>query len=178
MSLLTRQDIESGFERLAQLAQSQGCTLRLFVRGGAAMVLGYDARQSTHDIDALILSPPEARIVREWVKIIASEKGWPEDWLNDAAKGYLNGLNPGLLVFNFPGLEVRLVAADQLLAMKLAAWRDDVDIEDARRLLQKLAAGLEKGELWERVLPFLAEGFKLKAQFAFDDLWESTHGSN
>lgn len=30
---------------------------------GAAMVLGYDARQSTRDVDAVILSPAEARLV-------------------------------------------------------------------------------------------------------------------
>ncbi|HEX9440719.1 MAG TPA: nucleotidyltransferase, partial [Roseiflexaceae bacterium] len=95
MALLTRQDIIAALERLGQLATAEGYTLHLMVVGGAAMVLGYNARQSTHDIDALFLPPPEARVVREWVQVIAREYGWPDDWLTDAAKGYLMGFSSG-----------------------------------------------------------------------------------
>jgi len=91
MALLTRQDIITALERLGQLAAADGYLLRLVIVGGAAMVLGYDARQSTQDIDALFLPPPEARVVRTWATIIARENSWPEDWLNDAAKVYLTG---------------------------------------------------------------------------------------
>jgi hypothetical protein len=57
------------------------------------MVLGYDARQSTRDVDVVILSPAEAKLVRNLVKRIAAEHDWPEDWLNDGAKGYLVGIS-------------------------------------------------------------------------------------
>ena len=49
MALLTRQEIISALERLGQLAVAEGHTLHLMVVGGAAMVLGYNARQSTRD---------------------------------------------------------------------------------------------------------------------------------
>jgi hypothetical protein len=75
MALLTRQDIITALERLGQLALADGYTLHLVVVGGAAMVLGYNARQSTHDIDAIFLPPPEARIVREWASVVAREYG-------------------------------------------------------------------------------------------------------
>ena len=95
MAFLTRQEITSALERLGQLAAAEGYTLHLMVVGGAAMVLGYNARQSTHDIDALFLPPPEAHVVRTWVTVIAREYDWPDDWLNDAAKGYLMGFSHG-----------------------------------------------------------------------------------
>ena len=66
MALLTRQEIVAAFARLGQLAAADGYTLRLVLVGGAAMVLGYDARQSTQDVDALFLAPPDASVVRAW----------------------------------------------------------------------------------------------------------------
>ena len=59
-----------------------------------------------------------------------------------------------------PTLRVRTLSVTQLLAMKLSAWRDDLDVEDARRLVE----------------PHLVPGREMKAQYAFDDLWESEHG--
>jgi hypothetical protein len=64
--------------------------------------------------------------------------------------------------------------AAQLLAMKLSAWRDDVDIADARRLLQEMSSVRE--DVWRAVGPFLVPGNELKAQYAFVDLWEALYG--
>jgi hypothetical protein len=176
MALLTRQDIIVALERLGQLAAADGYTLRLMIVGGAAMVLGYNARQSTHDIDALFLPPPEAYIIRGWANVIAHEYGWPNDWLNDAAKGYLMGVSSGPVLLKAPGIEVRQPAVEQLLAMKLCAWRDDVDIADASRLLADLAPAANRADVWQRVVPYLLPGRELKAQYAFDDVWESMYG--
>jgi hypothetical protein len=55
--------------------------------------------------------------------------------------------------------------------MKLSAWRDDVDIEDARRLLLEMKGDQEK--IWQSVEPFLIPGQQLKARYAFLDLWET-----
>ena len=82
----------------------------------------------------------------------------------------------GPVIFSAPGIVVKSPAVTQLLAMKLSAWRDDVDIEDARRLLQELTGKQEK--VWEQVEPYLVPGDELKAQYAFLDLWESTYGTN
>jgi hypothetical protein len=99
----------------------------------------------------------------------------PENWLNDGAKGYLNGVLPGKVLLDRPALLIRALAPQQLLAMKLSAWRDDVDIGDARVLLQEFPG--ERAEIWSLIEPFLVPGRELKARYAFDDLWESERGS-
>ena len=63
----------------------------------------------------------------------------------------------------------------QLLAMKLGAWRDDLDIDDARLLMSKIEG--TKTEIWARVEPHLVPGRELKARYAFEDLWDSRDGS-
>ena len=60
--------------------------------------------------------------------------------------------------------------------MKLYAWRDDVDIADATRLLETLTGPGNRAEVWKHIEPFLMPGRELKAQYAFDDLWESLYG--
>jgi hypothetical protein len=60
--------------------------------------------------------------------------------------------------------------------MKSTAWRDDVDIADARRLLEELGSKQGRDEIWDAVQPFLVPGNELKAQYAFADLWESLYG--
>jgi len=60
--------------------------------------------------------------------------------------------------------------------MKLYAWRDDVDIADARRLLQEMP-GI-RDEIWQSVEPYLVPGNELKAQYAFADLWEALYGDD
>jgi hypothetical protein len=98
------------------------------------------------------------------------------EWLNDGAKGYLIGLTAGPVVFSAPGIEVRSPATAQLLAMKLSAWRDDIDIADASRLLEEMKGS--RDDIWQEVEPHLVPGDELKAQYAFADLWETHHGKD
>lgn len=61
--------------------------------------------------------------------------------------------------------------------MKLSAWRDDIDISDARRLLQEIASLGNRDQIWKRVEPYLVPGDQLKAQYAFQDLWDTLYGN-
>lgn len=178
MATFSREEIQDGLRRLGELAQSQGYHVRLVLVGGAAMVLGYGARQSTRDVDAVILSPAEANLVRNLIKKIAAENDWPEDWLNDGAKGYMVGISEGSLLFSATGIDAFSPSLEQLLAMKLCAWRDDLDISDARRLLQEISSGRGKDELWTSLEPYLVPGDELTAQYAFLDLWETMYGTD
>jgi len=178
MATFTRSEIEEGLTRLGELAQAKGLHIQLTLVGGAVMVLRFDARPSTRDVDAVILLPREAHLTRELARQVADEYGWPEDWLNDGAKGYLVGISDGPVLFQATGIEARSPSLEQLLAMKLSAWRDDIDISDARRLLEEVGQGQNRDDLWKRIEPFLVKGDELTAQYAFWDLWESTHGTD
>ncbi len=140
------------------------------------MVLVFQTREATRDVDVVILAPQETERVRAIAKLVAAERGWPDDWLNDAAKGFMVGLSHGPVVFSAAGITVRRPAIEQLLAMKLCAWRDDVDIADARRLLEELPGAYD--DVWQQVTPYLQPGSELKAKYAFDDLWEEARGSH
>ncbi len=178
MATFSRKDIQDGLRRLGELAEAQGFHIQLTLVGGAAMVLGFDARQSTRDVDAIIIEPDEARQVRILAQRVAEEHEWPEDWLNDGAKGYMVGLSKGLKLFSAPGIDVTSPSIYQLLAMKLSAWRDDVDISDARRLLKELAKNQKQDEIWQATEPYLIPGDELTAQYAFLDLWELLYGND
>lgn len=176
MATITRQEIVEALERLGQLAEAGGMRIELVLVGGALMVLAFGARASTRDVDAVIIAPSRASVVHELARIVADERGWPDDWLNDGAKGFLIGVSHGPVVLNAPGIEVRSPSTAQLLAMKLSAWRDDVDIADARRLLQEISGVRE--EIWRALEPYLVPGNELKAQHAFEDLWEALYGNS
>jgi hypothetical protein len=97
-------DIIAALTRLGQLATEESCTVRLAPMGGAALVLGYNARQSTQDVDVLFLPPPQVEVIRAWSARIARENDWPKDWLNDAAKAYLTTVSEGSVLFEAPGI--------------------------------------------------------------------------
>jgi len=175
LALLARSDIERALRRLGELALQHGESIELLVVGGAAMVLAYDARLATHDVDAVALHPESAPLLRRLVQQVAEELHWPADWLNDGAKGFLMGWRDGGIIYTAPGIIVHCPAPEQLLAMKLAAWRDDVDIQDASRLLRELVdtPSQQLETVWAMIEPFIVPGQILKARYAFLDLWES-----
>ncbi|MGH6931119.1 MAG: DUF6036 family nucleotidyltransferase [Dongiaceae bacterium] len=120
------------------------------VFGGAAMILSFPARPATKDIDAVALN--DASALRSAVTQIAKEQNWPEDWLNDAVKGFLSArqADPDVLQLfrsypseDSPGLRVFVARPEYLLAMKCIAMRVDPkdlsqDINDIRRLIEAL----------------------------------------
>lgn len=173
--MLSRDDIRRALLALAHELGDAAVRCEVVVVGGAAVVLLYNARETTKDVDVLILGGNDPALVRTAVQRVAGALGLPDDWLNDAAKGYVHGLALGEVLLDEPALLVRALAPHQLLAMKLSAWRDDVDIEDARLLLGKLSA--DRDEVWQLVEPHIVPGRETKAYYAFCDLWEAEHGS-
>ncbi len=176
MALLNKAEIIQALKRLGELALLNDDPIELVAVGGAVMVLAYNVRPMTHDVDVMILAPPAARNVRRLAEQVAEELSWPDDWLNDGAKGYLVGLSEGPIIFSAPGIAIKRPSVAQLLAMKLSAWRDDVDITDASFLLQELSG--TQDTIWENIIPYLVPGNELKAQYAFMDLWETIYGDS
>lgn len=171
MEHLDADSIRSLLASLGAKAWARGLRIELAIAGGAAIALLLGRRRTTKDVDAVVLAPGESAPVRALAAEVAVESGVPEDWLNDGVKGYLHGLALGRIVLDQPGILVKALASEQLLAMKLSAWRDDVDIDDALALLSLIEG--EKADVWTGLEPFLVPGRELKARYAFDDLWES-----
>lgn len=174
--MLSRTEISQALERLGELAVAQKIQVELLLVGGAAMVLLYNARLSTRDLDVIILRPRQAHLVRSLASQVADEFNLPLEWLNDGVKGFMAGVSTGPTVMTSPGILVKTASAEQLLAMKLSAWRDDVDIADATRLLQEVTGKRE--QIWKNLEPYLIPGLEMKAEYAFLDLWESIYGEN
>ena len=172
---LSAEDIRRGFAALADEFARRGERAEIVIAGGAALVLLFNARQTTKDVDAYILRP-EASHVRDAVRQVAHELELPDDWLNDGAKGYFVGVSNGEVLHESEALSVRAVSTVQLLAMKLSAWRDAIDRADARLLLMRMKGSAE--EIWTMVAPFVPPNQIDKASYAFDDLWDSLHGTS
>jgi predicted nucleotidyltransferase len=173
--MLDQVQIEEAFRALGEEALAGGHHVELFVVGGAVMVWKFRSRLSTKDVDAVILGPAPASLVRTMIERVAVRLGWPTDWLNDGAKGYVGSDIEGELLFAAPGITVRIPPLAQMLALKLSAWRDDVDMADAETILGAMTGPCE--EVWTRVVVYLPRGQELKAQYAFEQLWETSHGN-
>ncbi len=106
---------------------------QIFIVGGAAIALAYSTRRVTKDIDAVF--EPKAAIYRAAEKV-AADLELPEDWLNDAVKGYMPGADehPRPL-HEIRGIEITTASPRYLLAMKLMAMRFGEDDEDIELLL-------------------------------------------
>jgi len=149
---LTANGIRRAFDALSDALARQQQRAEIVVVGGAAIVLLFGARDATRDVDALFVRP-DAAIIRRAAGEVAEQLGLPIDWLNDAAKGYLVGLTVGEVLYQSAALVARAPSTAQLLAMKLAAWRDAIDRADARLLLSHLPR--DKLGVWQAVLPLV-----------------------
>jgi Nucleotidyltransferase of unknown function (DUF6036) len=84
--LLDRRAIEDAFRRLGDRLVRRGVIADIYIFGGAAMALAYDARRATRDIDAVF--KPRG-IVLEEARSVADELGLPAWWLNEQASAYV-----------------------------------------------------------------------------------------
>lgn len=165
------------FELRAVLADELAAERRnaeIVIAGGAALVLLYGARETTKDVDAYFVTP-EASVLRNASSRVAVKLNLPDDWLNDGAKGYFVGVTKGAMLYSSESLTVRAASTQQLLAMKLCAWRDAIDRDDARLLLSQMRGSLD--EIWDAVKTFVPAHQVDKASYALQDLWDSLHAS-
>lgn len=75
---LTRDDIVALLADLGAEMESQGQRAELFVVGGAAIALAFDARRATRDIGAVFV--PKTAVYEAAVRI-ANRRNLPSDWL-------------------------------------------------------------------------------------------------
>jgi predicted nucleotidyltransferase len=127
-----RADLERAFTALGERLVRRGVVADLFIVGGAAMALAYDATRVTRDVDAMFV--PHGVVVEE-SRAVADELGLPPWWLNEQASVYVSGKeDPGKRrVFDHPGLRVMAASPHHIFAMKALAARTR-DVDDLRTL--------------------------------------------
>lgn len=142
LKFLTKQDIESALSRLSELAAAEGVRLEMTIYGGAVMLLAYDARTVTKDIDAII-RPPD--VARRLIARIAAERGFHENWISDDVRQFISDREAKneLLLPTVPaaGLHITRPTAKYLLAMKALSCRKPLpgyegDYRDIETLLR------------------------------------------
>jgi len=147
---MTAGQIRKYLKRINDVLASSGAKGEMCLYGGAVMCLVYKARPATKDVDA-IFEP--AKKIREAAKIVADENKLPEDWLNDAVKGFLSRHQKKVL-FSWPNLTVHVPEPEYILAMKLLAVRVDThDKQDIKALIRDIGIKSEEGVFRIMVLP-------------------------
>jgi hypothetical protein len=143
MKIQTPSFSKSELERMLSLLNEQlrknGVTGEVCLVGGAAMILAFGSRESTRDIDALVMAPAG---VRTAVAQVAEANGFPPNWLNDGAKGFAAGQSTEMKdILQLSHLRVLVPPAEYILAMKCLAARvglDEHDKEDTKFLMQHI----------------------------------------
>ena len=132
--LLGRDVLLRAFEMLAERLERRGVVGEIHVFGGAAMVLAFDARAATRDVDALF--EPDGHII-DAAREVAEALKLPRSWLNNQASSYVSGrAGRGTPVFDHANLRVMTTPPEHLLAMKVRAARAVRDANDVKILLR------------------------------------------
>jgi hypothetical protein len=149
----SRAEIVGALQALGDELSSKGVHGQIFIVGGAAMALAYSTRRVTKDIDAVF--EPKSSIYEAAAKV-AEDLDLPENWLNDAAKGFMPGEDGAARpVPDVQGIEITTASPQYLLAMKLMAMRYGEDDEDIEMLIHEcgLRSAQEVLELLARIYP-------------------------
>lgn len=164
----TKARILRALQALGEELTSEGVRAQIFIVGGAAMALAYSTRRVTKDIDAVF--EPKQTVYAAATKV-AGKLGLPDDWLNDAVKGFMPG--PDKAPLHFPtikGIEVTTASPRYLLAMKLMAMRFGEDDEDIEILLHECDIHTANGALDVLAHIYPAKEPPAKTRFFLEEL--------
>lgn len=119
---------------LGEDLQRRGIAAKLYIVGGAVMVLAHDSRDATMDVDGD--SYPRDTVM-EAAREIARLRDLPDDWLNAAANGFIPVFKSPEWrpLYRFGSLEVLTADDRTMLAMKIRASRGRRDEPDIALLL-------------------------------------------
>lgn len=118
----SREIILAALSKVDVLLRDKGVIGELCIFNGAAMVLAFDARDSTRDVDAIFV--PKTTML-EAARKVGFDMGLRSDWLNDGVKGFVSNegevTSAGMPFFG--NLRIMRPTAEYLLAMKCLASR-------------------------------------------------------
>jgi len=151
---MDRPEIDAALREVSEELSRRGIPARIYVVGGAAMSLAFNARYSTADVDADIYPVDD---VLDVARQVATRRGLPETWLNDSAKQFIPAFKDPEWRPVFRVGKVEIATADErtMLAMKMRASRGSRDIEDIKFLLETcgVTSETEARELYDEFFP-------------------------
>jgi hypothetical protein len=181
--LFNRASLERALDELGRRAHAEGKTIEIAIYGGSALMLMFDWRVATRDVDAVFEA--DRTVVRRLAREMALEYGWDEGWLNDGVKGFLsaadNDVDAKRLFRTYPsgakpGLRVMVANPRYLFAMKCRAMRiggveSSADVEDIRSLGREIGVATA-AEAIDLVTAFYP-GHRLtpKVQFGLEEIF-------
>ena len=127
MSALGREQIVTLFHALNERLAAADVKGQLFVVGGAVLCLVHRARPSTQDVDAVFLPKSELRSI---AASVAEDFDLPDNWLNDAAKGFMSDAGSFEPFLALSHLTIMTASAEYLFAMKAIAMRIGAEFHD------------------------------------------------
>lgn len=136
-----RDTIVQKLGELGRRLDQAGERAELYIVGGAAMALAFSRDRVTRDIDAVFV--PKAKVYEVARQMANEDPALGPDWLNDAVKGFLPGLEDSnaQVILEQPGIRVLVASARRLLAMKVFAARVDRDRDDILALCEETQMG-------------------------------------
>ncbi len=168
--MLTTKKITALFEELNMSLAKRSEVGEVGIVGGAVMCLVFNARAATRDVDA-IFQP--ADLIRKLAAQIGEKRNLPLDWLNDAAKGFIQGNFNREDVLNLSNLRVWAPEAKYMLAMKCISARwDTYDRDDVKFLIRHLRLSDSQSvfKIIEHYYP--KKQIPTKTQFFIDEVFE------
>lgn len=148
---MEEKEIEDYLTELGNALGRQGFTepVRMLIVGGVFMVLKMKTRDSTEDVDAILLDLPQltdkppTKDMKKFIQAknaVAQKYQIPRKWLNDSVKDFLFDIAPNphpSLWKGFGLLHVYFPPSEYILAAKLMTFRLK-DLDDIQALLEEL----------------------------------------
>ncbi|MEX6507316.1 hypothetical protein [Jiella sp. M17.18] len=176
--MLDRARLIEAFRRLGQDLSRRGLFIEIAVYGGSAIMMQFEWRRSTRDVDAIVREGYDEAALAPSVLAVAEQMALDPGWLNDAV-GMFTPLAESDDLFEIagtypdsgiPGLRVLTATPRYLLALKLQAMRSvdrgEWDVNDARALAAHLGITSE-AELHDLYVAIHGERPPAEAAFRF-----------
>ena len=139
---LKRAQVLRALTRLGELCIEAKLKAEVAIYGGTVMMLAYDCREATKDVDA-IFQPAAA--LEPLIRRVAREQDLPDDWMKAGVRPFVAPREARIefAQLRIPGLAITRPTAEYLLAMKCLAARlpkpgSRGDTADGQFLLRKL----------------------------------------
>jgi hypothetical protein len=135
---MEREQIHRALMRLGEILRARGVTGEVDVFRGAAIVLGFDFRKATQDVDSLV-TMGHGQVMKA-AQEVEKELDLPPNWLHEQTTIYLSKHRDFSLFKMYPsggqfGLRVLLAKPEYVLTMKLLAFRlYAADVDDIKHL--------------------------------------------